>query len=297
MPRDNRIDAVLPLVARDVDRSVILRRSLRRFFSDLGTCWVVTPDSEREFVSSRISGDNFRVIPESKIVPELKFYNFIRKLFGVPQVPGWCVQQIIKLGIAPYVDSQFYLVLDSDVICVKRVRASELVRDGRARTKRYPDDIHREWYEAAERLLGLRRSGLTHSVTPCLLSKAAVLGLHDWLCIRSARGSRRLAALARRSHIAGLLFGWRSYLLRNLGWSEYALYHTYLEGLGLWEKFHYEVGDVGIAWNSVWVKGDFESWRPEDSFLSGDFFFSVVQSNTGVDVIDVWERVRSYLEL
>ncbi len=295
MAEGSRVDAVLPLVARDVDRSVILRRSLDRFFPDLGTCWVVSPDSECGFVASRISSDHFRVIPESRIVPELKFYNLIRKVYGVPQVPGWCVQQVIKLGIAPYIGSEFYLVLDSDVICVKRVRASDLIRDGRARTKRYPDDVHREWYEAAERLLGLRRSGLTHSVTPCLLSKAAVLGLHEWLCVRAARGSGRLASLARRYFVAGLLFGWRSYLLRNLGWSEYALYHTYLEGLGLWEKYHYEVGDVGIAWNSVWVKDDFELWKPENSFLGGDFFFSVVQSNTGVAVVDVWEKVRSYL--
>lgn len=38
------------------------------------------------------------------------------------------------------------------------------------------------------------------------------------------------------------------------------------------------------------------AWKPEESFSDGeDFFFSVVQSNQGFGVDEVWEKVRPYL--
>lgn len=292
-----RLEAVLPLTLADLARSEILRTSLDRFFGDLGTCWVVVPDRDLKALARAIAGPRYQLLPESTLVPELQFYKRARAAVGRDPHLGWYAQQIIKLGIAEYVSSDFYLTLDADVICVRPVRSADLISNQRARSKRYTDvDVHRGWYRCAAKLLGLPRSrSLHHPVTPCLLSREAVLDLQANLSARVAPVARTLARLLPRS-LSQYLASWRSYLLRNLGWSEYALYHTFLEGTNRWDHYHYEEGSTGIAWNSVWERNALAGWSPAQSFQGeGNFFFTVVQSNTDVPVLEVWEKVRAHV--
>lgn len=294
------IDAVLPLTAGDVERARILLRSLERFFVDLGTCWVVAPDADLDVIRTAVHDRRCRVVAESAVIPELGFYNWMRRTVGRSHapVPGWHVQQLVKLAIADRIDSPFYLTLDADVICTRTVRFADLIQDGRAIADRHPHDIHAQWYGWAERVLGRRRSGWTHGVTPALLSRAAVLLLQRCLEGRVHPVLRGLARLMPRSSLpAAILAGWRSYLLRNLPWTEYALYNTFLEATGRYTDYHIDGGRTRLYGNSVWQKDQFPSWDPGKSFL-GDrtFFFSVVQSNGGPSAEEVWNKVRAYLD-
>jgi len=54
------------------------------------------------------------------LIPETKFL----------KIQGWYLQQLIKLAIAEHIKTDFYLTLDADVICVKPVYFSDLVKDG-----------------------------------------------------------------------------------------------------------------------------------------------------------------------
>lgn len=286
----HKIDAVLPLTWRDYERSEILLRSLDRFFGDLGTCWVVTPDRELDIIRSRIPGGRYQVIPESSIIPELKFYKWVRR------IPGWYLQQLIKLAINTKIDSKFYLTLDSDVVCTREIIAADLVQDGRALSVRYKSHIHRKWYLRAERVLGLPRSGWVHGVTPALLSKEAVERLQDYLSHRVHPVLRSLERLVtEQALLQDVLGSWRSYLLRNLPWTEYALYHTFLEANGLFEEYHFESKRQRMYGPSVWCREDFLSWDPDKTFSGElDFLFVVVQS-FAADVSEVWERVGKFI--
>jgi uncharacterized protein DUF6492 len=85
--------------------------------------------------------------------------------------------------------------------------------------------------------------------------------------------------------------------LRNLPWTEYALYNTFLEATNLYDRYYVDEIGRGLYGNSVWTRGEFASWQPEKSFCGqGDFFFSVVQSNTQLTAAEVWEKVRQYIE-
>jgi hypothetical protein len=294
------IDAVLPLTASDYERARILLRSLDRFFVDLGICWIVTPDGDLDAIGRSIRGARYRVIAESVIIPELRVHNWIRTAVSRSHRPvaGWCVQQLVKLAIAEHIQSEFYVTLDADVICTKPVSLADLVRNGRAIADRHPHDIHREWYVWAERVLGLRRSGWTHGVTPALLSREAVLLLQRYLAGRVHPFLRGLGRLWPRASLPNaVLAGWRSYLLRNLPWTEYALYNTFLEATGRYGDYYVEESQSRLYGNSVWQEDQFPSWDPAKSFRGPrDFFFSVVQSNGGPTAQEVWEKVRRYLE-
>jgi hypothetical protein len=299
---ETKIDTVLPLTLGDYERSTILRRSLDLFFRDLGTCWVVTPDNQLAALQSRIQHPKYRVIPESLIVPELRFYNVVRTIVGRTHRPtqGWAVQQLVKLAIAERIQTEFYLTLDADVICTKPVTCAQLVRDGRAICRqRRADSINEwpQWYDWAERVLGLPRSGINRGVTPALLSTTAVLELQAHLESRVAGRLRRFASiLPERAYLRNLLVSWRSYLLRHLPWTEYSLYDTFVEATGLLGRYHSTDERTTISGNCVWYRATWPTWRPELSFTDrGDFFFSVLQSNARLSVDDVWEKVRPYL--
>lgn len=70
-----KLDAVLSITLKDYERFTILQKSLKFFCKDLiRVCWVVTPDDEFAEIKSRISDDNYCVIPESNLVPEFNIF-------------------------------------------------------------------------------------------------------------------------------------------------------------------------------------------------------------------------------
>ena len=272
-------------------------------------CWVVTTDAGYAEVRSRVERDFYRVLPESAIIPEISVYRALYRVLYATTVgaritdgrfdaTGWFVQQLVKLAIAETVETDFYITLDSDVICMKRVGYDDLVENGRAVTNIRQEDVHPDWYTSAERILGVPRSGLTHGVTPAILSRNAVLRLQEFLAKKVGRGARALGAvLPRGSRLRDLVCSWRSHLLRNTPWTEYSLYHTFLESSGIFDRYHVGRGREAIYDNdrSVWFERDFLDAKI-DEFMRGEASFLVVQSNTEIAPERIWEKVRFYLD-
>ena len=260
------LEAVVPVAARDRDRFEILHASLRRFFPDLARCWIVTPARECALFRG-YEDDRYRVVAETSVIPELRPYYVLCRLRGRKPY-GWMLQQLIKFAIVDRVQAPFYLTLDADVICARPVRDADLIKNGRAVSHRHRHDVHAQWYECAERVLGMRRSGWTHGVTPALFSTDAMHQLHRHL--------------ARRARVGG----WRASLLRNLNWTEVSLYHTFLEASGLYDRYHVDVPS-GYLYDGVWEKNQFEQWQPRRTAA----FFAVVQSHLGIGPEVVWRKL------
>jgi Family of unknown function (DUF6492) len=294
----DRIDAVLPLTSNDAERARILVRSLDALFEPLATCYVVAPDRDVAEIGRRVSGTPYQVVAESEVIPEIGYFwataNVRRKLRLVgPPIHGWFVQQLVKLAIFERVDTPFYLTLDADVVCVRPTRYDDLVRGGRAVAQSAPPN-HPEWNDDAERVLGLPRSGRQFAVTPAVLSRDAVAELAQHLEGRVDPRLRRLASrLPRRAReIAG---SWRSFLLRNLPWTEYALYHTFLEQAGRFNAYHVRGSEHAIHGNSVWIEDQFAGWEPGAPDGTNEYRFSVVQSATRIAPELVWAKVERFM--
>ena len=150
------------------------------------------------------------------------------------------------------------------MVCIKPTRFEDLIIAGRALVTSEPDDVHPHWYAHAERLLGFTRSGRNYGVTPSLLHRDSVLALQAHL---EARFSRN----------------WRRALVRNTPWTEYTLYHTFMEGTGRWENFHVDGGTEAVYDTEAsfwWEKDDWSITRA----LQGKAHFIIAQSNTGIAV-------------
>jgi len=286
------IDAVLPLTRHDADRARILRISLDKFFSDLGICWVVTPNADVSVIAAQFASPRYRVVPESKVVPELSLhrtlgYRIFRRMTRRQGLAGWYVQQLIKLAAADLVETEFYLTLDADVICTRPVRYGDLVKDGRAIGERYDHPPRSENYDRAARILRLPRSTWAHPVTPSILNRTVVRMMQQHLAGLISKPLRRFPG-------AGT---WRGHLLLNLPWTEYTLYATFVSGRGLYGRFHFKDDYYSLFGNSVWDREQFTDWDPAKSFApQADYYFVVVQSNTGIDPAAVWAKVGPYLD-
>jgi hypothetical protein len=290
------LDAVLPLVQRDLPRAQMLFRTLEWFFEPLRTCYVVAPDGEVAAVRTQVPHGRYETIAESDVVPELPYFALTTRIRAKlrlvgPPLHGWYAQQLVKLAVAEKVATRFCLTLDADVLCVRLTRYDDLVRDGRALVQTTPPN-HPEWNDDAERVLGLPRSGRQYAVTPALLSSAAVSDLAAHL---HTRVDPRLRSLSKRlppSRARDVLASWRSYLVRSLPWTEYALYHTFLEQTGRFDRYHALAESDEIYGNCVWMESQFEEW---DVTARGAHRFSVVQSATRIPPEQVWARVEPRL--
>ncbi len=282
------LDGVLPLTLKDAPRARILVESLRVFFPGLRTLWVVVPDADVAAVADLLGGPPVRVVAENRVLPELPFYRrAFRATIAFRRRPqGWYLQQLVKMSGPDFVESDFYMTFDADVICTRPVTPGDLVDEGRAACQMTRDDNHALWYAWAERVLGMKRSGWRHGVTPLLYSKEAMRELHRYL---EGRVSPVLRGLG------GNVAGWRGLLLRQTPWAEHTLYHTYLEASGRFELYHRRLEGRALYDKSVWQQGEFEAWRPEEAFAPEGPYFCLVQSWLGVPPAAVWERVGPFL--
>jgi Family of unknown function (DUF6492) len=290
----NRLDAVLPLTASDAGRAQLLFRTLDEFFPPLGTCHVVVPDADVAAVRPRVPHPGYELVAESDVIPEIGWFRTTARVRGRlhlvgPPVHGWFVQQLVKLAIADRVATPFYVTLDADVLCLRPTAYDDLVRAGRAVVQTAPPN-HPEWNDDAERVLRLPRSPRQFGVTPAILSRDVVGALARHLERRVDRRLRRLAPQLPSRVPRDIAASWRSFLFRHLPWTEYAVYFTFAEQTGLFERYHVHGGEDAIYGNSVWIESQFDDWQPTD-----DHPFSVVQSATRVSPDRVAEKVEPYL--
>ena len=128
----------------------------------------------------------------------------------------------------------------------------------------------------------------TANVTPAVLAPEAARLLTSYVSDTVAPGRRLLRAAAHVPGVRRFVPSWRARLLGALPWTEYQLYDSYLVRSGNFERFHRYSSETVLYGNSVWYLSTFADWKPGPATTGAEYFFSVVQSNTGlsVDVVE-----------
>ena len=172
-------------VYRNVFDNLVTRDDAGKIIPQIATAWKYLSDTQIEFQLR----DDVKFHDGSKLTAEDVAYSAQRitdPKFASPQLSQFdqivkaditgpntmtlttksaypaLLAQLVKLSIATMVETDFYLTLDADVVCVKPLRFDALIRDGRAVTNTTSEDWHSDWYGWCERVLGMRRSGITH---------------------------------------------------------------------------------------------------------------------------------------
>jgi len=286
------IEAVLPLRALDLPRAAILARSLECFEHGLRRLWLVGSEEVLEESERLFSGViPTAPVPETDLVPELgRWRSRFWAWWNRAARPGYRAQQLIKLGIAPRVESAFYLTLDADVILVRDLEPTWLVSDDRGRCVRFDGRAHRNWYRVASEILQLPESRWEHGVTPCLLSRDCVLSLLGHL----ERGEEAHGTEGPATDVE-LTGRWRSRLLGRGDWTEYTLYYTFVEASGVFDAHHFAVAPRAWYGGCVWSDAGWASWDPGALFdPDAAFRFSVLQSSTRRSASEIEAELEPY---
>jgi Family of unknown function (DUF6492) len=216
-----------------------------------------------------------RVICEDDVCPALEGHS------------GWYKQQILKLGAAKIVSSQYYLVLDADIILKPPTGLRDLFPSGKPIFEKVPAGVHWKWLVASQEILKskveLNQESIIMGVTPEFLHRETCLALQQ--------------AVACRNNVAE----WDRFLFnsRHTGWTEYTLYWLYILEQGLdqqlydWSAKHMHQGIWLREHSGMLLQRHLRRIFAPDS----DSFFLVVQSNMDLDLSFVQKRILPHLAL
>jgi hypothetical protein len=290
-----KISAILPLKTRgrhyvdNVGRCGILFSSLRTFTTPdiFERIVIVVPHDEVR--AARQYAKAWSDFPVEVLDESLHFHAFSR-YSARHQIRPWHRQQIIKLAAPELISTEYFLVLDPDVFATRHFDLDTLLPDGRALTYFQPRQREPRFWQSSAKVLEqpayLERDGLWW--TPALLSSTLCRHLH-----------RRLEEL----HQAN----WMDVLLSRytLDWTEYTLYWLNAEREGLLEQYHQGPG-AGMpnlhVEESIWFSGangkNFAQWDATKHFTpDAEGIFAVVQSNTGIRVDSVVQKLAPYIPI
>lgn len=140
-----------------------------------------------------------------------------------PPIRGWVLQQLLKLSACPVLGVDAVIIVDSDVVLVRKLKAGDFHQAGAVRLFEHPGAIapgmerHVAWTRTAHRLLGLPPPG--PAPFPDYIG-----GIVSWDPGIVADCLKKIEEVSGRS--------WGTAIGRELHFSEFILYGTYLRHFG-----------------------------------------------------------------
>ncbi|MFC7403022.1 DUF6492 family protein [Citricoccus sp. GCM10030269] len=175
---------ITPSYRPDLEGFRRLHESVRRFTDDAVTHHVIVPALDVKHFRS-IGSDRLRVWTYQEVIPPGlvatdRIADRMRKIPGWPSsvncaalsrrrpwkpIRGWVLQQIVKMSMAHVLEADVFVNVDSDVVLVRPLSVSGLMRDGAVRLYTLEDAVspamerHYRWCRTAHELLGLPWEG------------------------------------------------------------------------------------------------------------------------------------------
>lgn len=185
-----------PTYARDFGRFCLLRESLEYFGVELPHVAVVN-HADVELFNTVPHRRGLTIVSTRDILP--REFERRRQVWRISRkdyrywitgrgIPGWTIQQIIKLASPKAVQTEGIVCLDSDCFFIGHVTAADFYApDGRLHLYESTDDLDvemAEWYPHALRFLGHRTTGVplrrfTHAPVP--LHRGILLELQKFI--------------------------------------------------------------------------------------------------------------------
>lgn len=304
----NKITFVLPLsinskreklMLNDLDRAqIFLLHSFRKFVDPniIEKIIIIIPPNEFEKVTQTLKPFATYLPIEFKsdddICPELSSYSGW----------GWFKQQILKLVISNFVDTELYFTLDADMLFTRKVGYSDFVVNGKPQINLQLSIEHTSWWENTSKLMGYDFSTyqveeFEPSFTPVLMKTIFVRELMEK--IKEKSGDKLWISYLMDIAIEGEYNG------SKIMWTEYCLYYLFVqyEKGGIKNNYHF---DKDNSYNffvgpSIWNQEMFYNLTEEGVAEMFDpnryHFVVVVQSFIEVPVEKIVEKLNLFFKL
>jgi hypothetical protein len=262
----NKISVIVPVAPWDLLPSQLLFKSLNKYFDpeSLDMVFIVYPDKQvmKDCLETIKPLFNYTVINEEDIIPSEDYQLFKRR-------KGWFRQQIVKMYISKRVKTEFYICLDSDLLCIKPTAYNDLIKNGKPGVNMESKDIHAYWWEQSQKVLKLPESPYS-------------IGMSSSTNIFITEEARDLISYIEKTYkksFSRTLLNWfwtNSYIFRRQ-WTEFKLYWLFIE-----HKNKVDAYDPG---NKIWGKSIWKTTEIVDDQLfreilhpSNEGYFIIWQS-------------------
>ncbi len=254
----SKMDAILPISCDDINRSKILFHSLNMFFetASLGTVYLIVPEAQpmEELLSQITLKFKTKVLTDAEVIPQREWRRYNKK-------KGWIKQQILKLVSAKYINTDFYICFDADIICIRPVCYSDIIMENRPIANIEPKSLHKKWWNRSRKILKAPKNENTQGlgVTPSILITKEVLNLIQH--IENIYDRPFVEVLCSKKH-----------------WTEYTLYWAFLESLKKEDLYNHENIIYG---ESIWHSSTLNQSLFDTVFSEKNRgFFIICQSRT-----------------
>lgn len=277
----NRLAFFTPSFRGDLERLLVMRRSLKRFFTGAARHVVAVPKQDLALFATNLYGDDVEIVSQNDLV-EGRFYakwlyraiqervpSQMWRFSAFAGRPGWIVQQIVKCSLPALFATGPVVLLDSDLF-FSRPFSADIFDDGATRMllKYYPrseSGMHADDMTRARDILGLP-AGATH------YHYIGWPGMWypDWM----TELQRFLAARHKCS--------WQTVLYRAVTFSEYCIYGVFVEEILKPSNLRVRTHPMHRL---VWDRQSYETFMEERGTMteSNDGPICViVQSNLGI---------------
>lgn len=174
--KSNTIDIVIPYHPKDVDIIHRCIKSCLKNISDIGRIYVIT--AEKSVVDSNVEIIDENSLFNGELTLKTIETKLAERLPAMAKRAGWFYQQFIKIGCSYAVPdiSNYYLVVDSDVVFLKKIcffnRDRMLITRGR--------EFHKPYFNLYEQLLGEKAGdGISFVAHHMLISRNIMMELLD----------------------------------------------------------------------------------------------------------------------
>ena len=242
----SELAVLTPTYREDAEIFADLHRSVLEFTPDDTVHHVVVPPRDRKLFA-RYEGPRCRVWSSSEILPSSYLHLRVRGLETFlnvrrpwPPVRGWISQQAIKIAATAQLDAEVVLLLDSDVVLVRPVRAARFTTPDGLLLYRDEGSVHEEmdrhliWHRVARELLGLPAAP-----PPPLADYVSAFNFWDPAIVRAMQ--------ARIEEVSGR--NWLDVFCGQLHISEFILYGVFVDEV-LSAAGHRPPADTTICLNS-----------------------------------------------
>lgn len=291
----NKIPAVLPIAVHaernqlDRQRLQILLYSLKKKEAHqwLEQLYIITPDSQKQEMEKQCASIDYlkiKILGEEELFPE--FRAWVSTRFN-----NYRKQMLIKLGIAKIIETEFFLTLDSDIICLQKIHPELLIVNGKALMDSDDKNYFPGWWESSAEVLStsaeLDIPGM--AVTPAILSRTICKYL-----------IAEVEDKYQKNWISALMEMERQG--KDKYWTEYSLYFLCAKKRNCLTKYHLDRFDNRnislIDPNyTIWLDSQFGKLETFKQLPPPSGLFAVLQGASSISLEMVLDHIHSMLQI
>ncbi|WP_306536994.1 DUF6492 family protein [Geobacter sp.] len=280
-----------PSYSGDLERFLLLRESIQRFFHESCNHYVVVPREDRHSFE-RCADSGVQVLVQEDFVPKYYYptqgYRILSRLLPKAHKwrfhhlggrPGWITQQVVKISapeIVPTADA--VVIIDSDVVFMRHFSSVDLhLIDDPVLVRITPQSEsakQREHFEKARQILQLPSGPTEHHYMGW-----PAIWYREWI-------------LAMRKYIENLHgIKWQRVLYDHGVFSEYTIYGTFIEEILRPEKL--KILETPFH-HLIWDETSYEIFRSGHAEIPAEKLAVTIQSNIKIDPSEYRELVYQY---